>query len=119
MNSITESGPRRPEDELKLKETFHKKEKHILRSGDRLSLKCIATGSPLPTITWSLDGAPIPETHRIQYGDYVRYVKSCLNVHSMSELIRDLFVPPTLLIEEPLCVIQNICPGNDVLPSVE
>lgn len=75
MNGVTGNGsPSRSVDELKLKETFHKKEKHILRAGDRLSLKCIATGSPLPTITWTLDSAPIPETHRIQYGDYVRYV---------------------------------------------
>jgi hypothetical protein len=60
--------------EVKLKETFSRvnNESHILRPGDRLSLKCVATGSPLPTITWTLDSSPIPETHRIQYGDYVR-----------------------------------------------
>lgn len=58
---------------LKLKETFSRHEKHILRPGDRLSLKCVACGTPLPTITWNLDAFPIPETHRIQYGDYVRY----------------------------------------------
>lgn len=52
-----------------LKETFREM---IRNQGDSLSLKCVAIGSPLPTVTWSLDGNPIPETHRIQYGDYVR-----------------------------------------------
>ena len=60
--------------EVKLKEAFSRlnNESHILRPGDRLSLKCVATGTPLPTITWTLDSLSIPETHRIQYGDYVR-----------------------------------------------
>lgn len=57
------------EDEPKLRETFAR---HILRPGDRLSLKCVATGNPLPTLMWSVDGVSVPETHRIQYGDYVR-----------------------------------------------
>ena len=71
-----------PKDKLKLKETFSwSNGKHITRPGDRLSLKCVASGSPLPTITWTLDGHSIPETHRIQYGDYVRWVN--ITYHSV------------------------------------
>jgi hypothetical protein len=78
---------------LKLKETFSRQEKHILRPGDRLSLKCVACGTPLPTITWNLDAFPIPETHRIQYGDYVRYVGiSSFPIHSPS--FSSLLPPP-------------------------
>lgn len=36
-----------------------------------VSLKCIASGSPLPEISWSLSGFPIPESTRIRVGDYV------------------------------------------------
>lgn len=57
------------QDPPTFKETFHEL---IRNQGDSLSLKCVAIGNPLPTVTWTLDGNPIPETHRIQYGDYVR-----------------------------------------------
>jgi hypothetical protein len=46
---------------------------HILRPNDRLSLRCIASGVPIPTIFWTIDSNPIPDNHRIQFGDYVRY----------------------------------------------
>lgn len=36
-----------------------------------VSLKCIASGSPLPEISWSLSGFPIAESSRIRVGDYV------------------------------------------------
>jgi len=38
-------------------------------------LKCIAGGSPLPQITWQLDDAPIPESLRVRFGDYVTKVR--------------------------------------------
>jgi Down syndrome cell adhesion protein len=34
-------------------------------------MKCIATGSPLPQVTWTLDGFQIPEDGRFRVGDYV------------------------------------------------
>ncbi|RWS27846.1 Down syndrome cell adhesion molecule-like protein Dscam2, partial [Leptotrombidium deliense] len=51
-----------------LRETFTEK---TLEPGPSLSLKCIAAGSPLPQITWSLDDSPLPESLRVRFGDYV------------------------------------------------
>ncbi|XP_064480697.1 cell adhesion molecule Dscam1-like isoform X2 [Ornithodoros turicata] len=56
------------EDLPELRETFHTE---TVEPGRRLSLKCSASGSPLPQITWALDDAPVPETHRVRFGDYV------------------------------------------------
>ncbi|XP_067138815.1 cell adhesion molecule Dscam1-like isoform X2 [Centruroides vittatus] len=42
-----------------------------IQPGPSLSLKCVATGNPLPQIIWKLDDSSIPENHRIRYGDYV------------------------------------------------
>ncbi|KAI1289763.1 Down syndrome cell adhesion molecule-like protein Dscam2 [Halotydeus destructor] len=40
--------------------------------GTDVSLKCTASGSPLPQITWWLDAGPIPESSsRLSVGDYV------------------------------------------------
>lgn len=36
-----------------------------LQPGPPLSLKCIATGNPLPTIEWKLDGFAIPDSSRL------------------------------------------------------
>lgn len=59
----------------------------ILDPGSRLSLKCEATGSPLPQITWTLDNSPILESHsRIRIGDYVTnngFVNSFVNLTSV------------------------------------
>lgn len=46
----------------------------ILDAGPSLSIKCSASGSPIPQITWSLDDAPLPESNRVRYGDYVTKV---------------------------------------------
>lgn len=35
------------------------------------SLKCVASGSPLPEISWTLSGFPVPENGRFRVGDYV------------------------------------------------
>ena len=91
------SGSSVSDHKLKLKETFSRQEKHIVRPGDRLSLKCVACGTPLPTITWNLDAFPVPETHRIQYGDYVRYAAS----------------PSSLLPSSPLSCLPSSCQQNE------
>lgn len=43
----------------------------VIESDVSISLKCIATGSPLPQVTWSLDSQPIPDDNRYRIGDYV------------------------------------------------
>ena len=42
-----------------------------LKPGTALSIKCSATGVPLPQIVWTLDGAPLADHGRIRVGDYV------------------------------------------------
>ncbi|XP_050729970.1 cell adhesion molecule Dscam2-like isoform X1 [Eriocheir sinensis] len=42
-----------------------------IKPGPSVSLKCIATGTPTPHITWQLDGFPIPHSHRYVKGQYV------------------------------------------------
>lgn len=37
----------------------------------QVSLKCIASGSPLPEISWLLSGFQVPESSRFRVGDYV------------------------------------------------
>ncbi|XP_022248097.1 Down syndrome cell adhesion molecule-like protein Dscam2, partial [Limulus polyphemus] len=56
------------DDTPEFQDTFREMKLH---PGSLISLKCMATGSPLPQITWQLDGVPLPESHRIRLGDYV------------------------------------------------
>ncbi|XP_055948883.1 cell adhesion molecule Dscam2-like isoform X4 [Argiope bruennichi] len=51
-----------------LEEIFSDK---IVYPGVSVSLKCMATGSPLPQVTWRLDSLPLPEQLRFRVGDYV------------------------------------------------
>nr|XP_053639082.1 cell adhesion molecule Dscam2-like [Cherax quadricarinatus] len=39
--------------------------------GPSVSLKCIASGTPTPTISWALDGFPLPQNERLVVGQYV------------------------------------------------
>ena len=36
-----------------------------------MSFQCAASGTPLPQVTWSLDGYPVPDNDRVRVGDYV------------------------------------------------
>ncbi|KAH7636713.1 down syndrome cell adhesion molecule [Dermatophagoides farinae] len=57
-----------------------------LRPGKSFSIKCSATGTPLPQIVWTLDGAPLVENGRIRVGDYVNgdgIVNSFVNISSL------------------------------------
>lgn len=43
----------------------------VLEPDSRISLKCTASGNPLPQITWTLDSLPITEAYHIRIGDFV------------------------------------------------
>ncbi|GBO45367.1 hypothetical protein AVEN_258997-1, partial [Araneus ventricosus] len=57
-----------PDEPPVLEEIFSDK---IVYPGVSVSLKCMATGSPLPQVTWRLDSLPLPEQLRFRVGDYV------------------------------------------------
>ncbi|CAL1268419.1 unnamed protein product [Larinioides sclopetarius] len=70
------------EDAPVLKYVFNRQ---TVQPGERFSLRCVAAGNPIPRVTWSLDSRPIPENHRVQYGDFVSIhaeVVSFVNVSS-------------------------------------
>ncbi|XP_076307336.1 cell adhesion molecule Dscam1-like isoform X1 [Tachypleus tridentatus] len=46
-------------------------EEMTVKPGSRVSLKCVAIGNPLPQITWTSYGEPVPDNNRIRTGDYV------------------------------------------------
>lgn len=72
----------------------------------QVSLKCIASGSPLPEISWTLSGFPIPESNRFRVGDYVTrdgLIVSFVNISNVQvegrQLIIILFYSSILLSE--------------------
>ncbi|XP_047741073.1 Down syndrome cell adhesion molecule-like protein Dscam2 [Hyalella azteca] len=42
-----------------------------MRPGPSASLKCIARGTPTPTLSWTLDGFPLPQSERMLVGQHV------------------------------------------------
>lgn len=57
-----------------------------LEPGQSISLKCSATGLPLPQITWTRDGQPIYEHNNLRIGDFVTsesVVNSYVNISSV------------------------------------
>ncbi|RWS28200.1 Down syndrome cell adhesion molecule-like protein [Leptotrombidium deliense] len=71
------------ESEPKFVVTFREQ---VVDSSSSVSLKCGATGNPLPQITWSLDTLPITEAYHIRIGDYVSdiyTVNSYVNISSV------------------------------------
>ncbi|XP_070392553.1 cell adhesion molecule Dscam1-like [Dermacentor albipictus] len=49
----------------------HRFAEQTVDPGVPVSLKCTATGAPLPQITWTLDGEAVAETMRLRIGDFV------------------------------------------------
>ncbi|XP_022252655.1 Down syndrome cell adhesion molecule-like protein Dscam2 [Limulus polyphemus] len=42
-----------------------------IQPGPSVSLHCIASGTPLPQVTWSVDGIPVRDDERVRVGDFV------------------------------------------------
>lgn len=73
-------------------ETFSEQ---ISDSGAGISLKCVASGEPLPQVTWSLDRKPVPDNSRFRSGDYVTresVVVSYVNISAVTPMDGGLYV---------------------------
>ncbi|KAF4532569.1 hypothetical protein B566_EDAN008493 [Ephemera danica] len=61
--------------ELRLGDTppqlMYKFIRQTIQPGPSVSLKCVASGNPTPTIKWALDGFPLPQNERFLIGQYV------------------------------------------------
>ena len=70
----------------------------VLDPGPSVSLRCIASGHPLPQVTWLLDGYPVPDNSRLRTGDYVTkesVVVSYVNITSVVPSDGGLYVSLT------------------------
>jgi len=71
-----------------LKDVFSPSGSKIIDPGTPLSLKCTASGNPLPQVTWTLDGSSLHEsTSRVSVGDFVTKtseVVSYVNISSVT-----------------------------------
>lgn len=68
-------------------------------AGPSISLKCVASGHPLPQVTWLLDGLPVPDNSRFRTGDYVTrdsVVVSYVNITSVATQDGGLYVSTIL-----------------------
>ena len=64
-------------------------------AGASLSLKCVASGHPLPQVTWMLDRRSVPEDSRFRSGDYVTrdsLVVSFVNISEASPQDAGIYV---------------------------
>lgn len=56
--------------------------------GQGVSLRCTATGSPLPQVSWLVDGEPLAERRDVQRGDFVQpdgaFVVSYVNISALA-----------------------------------
>lgn len=54
--------------------------------GQLVSLHCSSSGSPLPQISWTLDGDQLSESRRIKTGDYVHLDGSVVSYVNITDL---------------------------------
>ncbi|GFQ89266.1 down syndrome cell adhesion molecule homolog [Trichonephila clavata] len=54
--------------------------------GQLVSLHCSASGSPLPQISWTLDGEQLSESRRVKTGDYVHLDGSVVSYVNITDL---------------------------------
>lgn len=59
----------------------------LLDAGTAISLKCTATGTPLPQVTWTLDGNSLHEsTSRLSVGDFVTKSSEVISFVNMTAI---------------------------------
>lgn len=75
-----------PETAPELKSVFTKK---LVDLGERFSLRCVASGNPLPRVTWALDGGVVGESHRVHYGDFVSSAGDVVSYVNVTSSTRD------------------------------
>ncbi|XP_077985299.1 cell adhesion molecule DSCAM-like [Glandiceps talaboti] len=46
-------------------------EEQTLQPGPDLQLTCVIVGNPIPNVTWTLDGLPVPQQSRFSVGDWI------------------------------------------------
>lgn len=74
-------------------------EEQTWEPGSSVSLKCSASGHPLPQVTWTLDGQSVPDDSRFRSGDFVTrdsLVVSFVNISSAAVQDGGLYVSPCL-----------------------
>ncbi|XP_064480157.1 cell adhesion molecule Dscam1-like [Ornithodoros turicata] len=76
----------RKESQPDLKYVFGKM---LVDVGERFSLRCVAAGSPLPRVTWALDGRAVSESHRVHYGDFVSAAGEVISYVNVTSVTRD------------------------------
>src|SRR5277367_1123879 len=60
----------------------------LLNPGDSISLRCVSSGNPVPTITWSVDTIHVTSDHRVTVSEYLDVsgdIISVLNVTNVRQ----------------------------------
>ncbi|KAH7953228.1 hypothetical protein HPB49_006296 [Dermacentor silvarum] len=83
QNSYLKSRKETPPE---LKAVFTRK---LVDPGERFSLRCVASGNPLPRVTWALDGGMVGESHRVHYGDFVSSAGDVISYVNVTSATRD------------------------------
>lgn len=94
----------------------------ITDPGPSVSLRCIASGNPLPQVTWLLDGQTIPDSVRFRTGDYVTrdgLLVSYVNISSIGPQDGGLYVSSEsqMYISLFLATIHHSIFWNELFPS--